>query len=63
MTLNLVKQFFADMLSTGADAAKPRLSIILAVYKMPSQAINTLTSLMTDYQVGVDIEEYEVIVV
>lgn len=44
-------------------AGKPRLSLVVIVYKMPEQARNTLISLSTDYQKGVFEEEYEVIVV
>lgn len=40
----------------------PRLSVILIVYKMPRQAMNTLVSLTAGYQRGVTAEDYEVIV-
>lgn len=42
---------------------KPRLSIILVVYKMPDQADKTLLSLSPGYQQGVSADDYEVIVV
>ena len=42
---------------------KPLLSIIVIVYDMPRQALNTLLSLSTTYQIGVHADEYEVIVV
>jgi len=41
----------------------PLLSIIVIVYDMPRQALNTLYSLSPGYQQGVDAEDYEVIVV
>jgi glycosyltransferase involved in cell wall biosynthesis len=40
-----------------------KLSIIVIVYRMPHQAINTLYSLSTDYQRDVEGEDYEVVVV
>lgn len=42
---------------------KPRLSIVLIVYKMPDQAEKTLRSLSPEYQQGVSANDYEVIVV
>ncbi|MCB1615744.1 MAG: glycosyltransferase [Pseudomonadales bacterium] len=42
---------------------KPILSIIVIVYKMPRQAMNTLLSLALPYQKNVNPEEYEVIVI
>jgi len=42
---------------------KPRISIIVIVYKMARQAMNTLYSLSLDYQKNVAAEDYEVIVV
>lgn len=42
---------------------RPRLSVILVVYKMPDQADKTLLSLSPDYQQGVSADDYEVIVV
>lgn len=44
-------------------AAKPKLSLIVVVYKMPRQAANTLYSLSPQYQQGVAEQDYEVIVV
>lgn len=41
----------------------PILSIVVVAYKMPRQALNTLYSLSTDYQLNVSEKEYEVIVV
>jgi hypothetical protein len=41
----------------------PVLSVIVVVYDMPTQAMNTLYSLAGCYQQGVDVEEYEVVVV
>ncbi|MGL4318370.1 MAG: glycosyltransferase family 2 protein, partial [Pseudomonas sp.] len=42
---------------------KPRLSIVVIVYKMADQAERTLYSLSTAYQRGVSERDYEVIVV
>ncbi|MBU3057783.1 glycosyltransferase family A protein [Pseudomonas indica] len=42
---------------------RPLLSVIVIVYDMPRQALNTLRSLAPDYQEGVAAEDYEVIVV
>lgn len=41
----------------------PQLSIIVVVYDMPDQAMNTLYSLGSDYQRQVTAEQYEVLVV
>ena len=43
--------------------SRPLLSIIVIVYDMPRQALNTLISLSPDYQQGVQAADYEVIVV
>lgn len=43
--------------------SRPLLSIIVIVYDMPRQALNTLVSLSPDYQQGVQVGDYEVIVV
>ncbi len=43
--------------------SSPLLSIIVIAYDMPRQALNTLISLGTGYQEGVDADDYEVIVV
>jgi len=42
---------------------KPKLSIILIVYKMQRQAMNTLHSLSTHYQKNILEDDYEIIVV
>ncbi|MEM8498526.1 MAG: glycosyltransferase [Pseudomonadota bacterium] len=42
---------------------RPKLSIVLIVYRMPEQARKTLYSLSMAYQQGVTADEYEVIVV
>ena len=41
----------------------PRLSVIVIVYDMARQALNTLYSLSTAYQEGVNADDYEVIVI
>ena len=42
---------------------RPRISLVLVVYKMPLQARNTIRSLLPEYQRGCDAADYEVIVV
>ncbi len=55
--MSILKRLF------GAKApATPKLSLILVVYKMPRQAINTLYTLSPAYQRDVAEEDYEVIV-
>lgn len=44
-------------------AFRPRISVIVVVYRMRRQAMNTLRSLLPGYQTGVDGSEYEVLVV
>jgi glycosyltransferase involved in cell wall biosynthesis len=41
----------------------PLLSVIVIAYDMPRQALNTLISLSSDYQEGISIADYEVILV
>lgn len=43
--------------------AEPLISIIVIVYDMPSQAVNTIASLTADYQQGVKQSDYEVLIV
>lgn len=42
---------------------KPHISVIVIVYKMARQAMNTLYSLSMDYQRNINADDYEVIVV
>jgi hypothetical protein len=44
-------------------SAHPRLSIIIVVYNMPRQAMNTLSTLAVPFQKNVHIDDYEVIVI
>lgn len=48
---------------TDLAGGKPILSIIVVVYKMRRQAMNTLKSLTIEYQFGAKIQDYEVLVV
>ncbi len=41
----------------------PAVSIVVIVYRMPRQARNTLVSLSAAHQIGVDSDDYEIIVV
>jgi hypothetical protein len=45
------------------EKAKLKLSVVVVVYDMPRQAMNTLYSLSTSYQRDVDANDYEVIVI
>ena len=45
------------------SAHTPKLSIVLIVYNMPRQAMNTLYSLSVHYQKNISIDDYEIIVV
>jgi hypothetical protein len=49
--------------AVGKHSSTPALSIVVIVYDMPRQALNTIRSLSPDYQRGVRSEEYEVVVV
>lgn len=42
---------------------RPRVTVVVMVYRMPRQAMNTLTSLGSDYQRQVKASDYEVVVV
>jgi hypothetical protein len=60
-----VERFAAQMATPKGSSmpAKPLISFVVIVYKMPDQAEKTLYSLSTAYQRGVSEEDYEVIVV
>lgn len=47
----------------ASNSAPLKLSVVVIVYKMPRQAMNTLKSLTPAYQQGVEPGDYEVIVV
>jgi len=49
--------------AVASEPVKPRLSVVVIVYDMVTQAMRTLQTLSTDYQRGVTAEDYEVIVV
>ena len=49
--------------SVSSRPSAPALSIVVIVYDMPRQALNTITSLSPVYQQGVRPEEYEVLVI
>ena len=42
---------------------RPKLSIIVVIFNMQREALRTLYSLSTDYQIGVESKDYEVIVI
>lgn len=56
-----MRSIFRRLFST--NKVRPKLSIVLIVYRMPEQAKKTLYSLSTAYQQEVDADDYEVIVV
>jgi hypothetical protein len=45
------------------NTSQPELSVIVVAYDMPQQAMNTLYSLNPEYQQGVLVDDYEVLVV
>lgn len=53
----------SDTSAVSQASPKPRLSIVLVIYKMADQAERTLLSLSPGYQQGADAGDYEVIVV
>ncbi len=60
----ILNQHFHDCYSgLLALLGRPRLSLVVIVYKMPRQARNTLYSLSSAYQRGVAERDYEVIVI
>ena len=58
--LGWLKRVFSK---AAVPEVRPVLSIVMVVYDMPVQAQNTLISLSTDYQKGVSMDDFEVIVV
>lgn len=44
-------------------APAPKVSLVMIVYDMVAQAENTIRSMLTDYQLDVELHEYEVIIV
>lgn len=50
-------------MTKAIHANEPLLSVVVVVYKMPRQAMNTLLSLNVPYQQGVEVKDYEVLVV
>jgi hypothetical protein len=61
--LGRIRRMVAGAETASGTGAEPQLSIVVIIYDMPAQAANTLESLTTGYQVGVDETDYEVIVV
>lgn len=54
------------MINGGLDEVvrpDPIISFVVIVYDMPTQAENTLISLTSEYQLGVGVDDYEVIIV
>ncbi len=60
--LKHVKQLLTKA-ELSVASAQPLISIIVIVYDMPFQALNTIASLSADYQQGVKEADYEVLVV
>lgn len=60
---NWLKRSSRRSMKAGDDGKALIVSFVVIVYDMPGQAENTLRSLLPDYQLGVDADDYEVIVV
>ena len=54
---------FAHLAPIGAQSPSPLISVIVIVHNMNREAFRTLISLSVEYQLGVDTNDYEVIVV
>ena len=61
--INRLRQSLRSFLSQEPDRSAPIVSFVLIVYDMSGQAQNTARSLLTDYQIGVSAQDYEVIIV
>jgi glycosyltransferase involved in cell wall biosynthesis len=62
--LNRLQQGINRIVSKGhQDSNGVKVSFVLIAYDMPLQAQNTVRSLLPDYQLGVQLEEYEVLIV
>lgn len=61
--IKAARRFTGRLGRAGALSRRPRLSLVVVVYRMPQQARNTIRSLLPDYQRGCDPRDYEVIVV
>ena len=61
--INRIWRKLAGARTPSLTQRAPRVSVVVIVYDMPAQAANTLRSLASGYQVGVDQSDYEVIVV
>ena len=61
--LNRLQQGIRSIMRNSEEREKPIVSFVLIVYDMPIQAQNTVRSLLPDYQVGTELQDYEVLVV
>lgn len=61
--LDLVARFRSWSDGENAEPRVPTISVVLIVYNMDKQAENTIKSLLVDYQLEVQRQEYEVIIV
>jgi glycosyltransferase involved in cell wall biosynthesis len=61
--ISKVINFFTASKEKGTVVRRPKISIVVIVYKMAAQAENTVKSMLTDYQLEVVPHEYEVIIV
>jgi glycosyltransferase involved in cell wall biosynthesis len=61
--VNRLTNWFFGKDDSTSEAARPLISFVVVVYRMPRQAENTLLSLCSGYQDGAHLSEYEVIVV
>ena len=61
--LNGLRKSLRNFLREGQGTNGPIVSFVLIVYDMPVQAQNTTMSLLTEYQIDVCSQDYEVIIV
>jgi len=61
--LTRLQQGVRRILANGQDDPAGLTSFVLIAYDMPAQAENTIRSLLPDYQRGVRLEDYEVLIV
>ena len=61
--LSRIAQRIRRLRSNTQDGGRVLVSFVVIVYDMPTQAQNTVRSLLADYQEGVGLEEYEVLII
>ncbi|CAA0110886.1 Uncharacterised protein [Halioglobus japonicus] len=61
--LSRIQRGIRGFLSNTQDSGRVLVSFVVIVYDMPVQAQNTVRSLLADYQQGVRLEDYEVLII